>query len=526
MKATFSKKMVFSTLIPMLWVFSSCTFYKTVPLVNTAMTINNNINNNRTFIIHSNDFSKDYMLVSPRFENEILSGTIVNLPKGRSPDLTKEAFPKRNAKTYNPKNVIHVHTVFASIALGESTMKLSEIQSLRYNEVDKVRSILGTAGMITGTTVVSLSTFLAIACNCPEVSSYNATAETKHGNLFPGSVLNSLERDDYVLLEKAELDKNNALNLRISNVTAETQYLNQLEILEVEHEGFEHIALTDKNDLVAYNKVITPINTIENESKNVSDLFLEKDGKSYQFDNIEAEKLNEVVLKFDKSTLSDNPALVIYGQQSKWLDTVAMVMLSQAGNYQEKWTNNNDTRIPSKKWKNDNKKRGLSLNVYLKKENKWKYAGTYHDVGTSHKRTILMPLNLADLNGGVVEIKLESAFKIWEIDYAGLTDNWSTELKTTPLELNHATNENSESVTAAIATTDEEEVVQNQGGFVEINATTSNSKESTLVLHGFGYYHKHSDFDNNINWLFFAKFKQKMGLHDVSKALYQYSLVQ
>jgi hypothetical protein len=126
------------------------------------MTINNNINNNRTFIIHSNDFSKDYMLVSPRFENEILSGTIVNLPKGRSPDLTKEAFPKRNAKTYNPKNVIHVHTVFASIALGESTMKLSEIQSLRYNEVDKVRSILGTAGMITGTTVVSLSTFFKI----------------------------------------------------------------------------------------------------------------------------------------------------------------------------------------------------------------------------------------------------------------------------------------------------------------------------------------------------------------------------
>jgi hypothetical protein len=526
MKAKFSKKMVYGTLMLMLWVFSSCKFYKTVPLDNTAANITNNINNNKTFIIHSNDFSKDYMLVSPRFENEILSGTIINLPEGRSPDLTKEAFPRRNAKTYNPKNVVHIQTVFASIALGESTMKLSEIQSLSYNEVARGRSTLATAGVVTGATVVGLGTFLAIACNCPEVSSFNAVAETKHGNLFPGSVLNSLERDDYVLLEKAELGENNELNLRIANVTAETQYLNQLEILEVEHTGFEYVALTDKNDLVAYNKAIPPINAIENESKNVSDLFLEKDGESYQFDNIEAEKLNEVVLKFDKSTLSDNPALVIYGQQSKWLDTVAMVMLSQAGNYQEKWTNNNDTRLSAEKWKNENKKRGLSLNVYFKKENKWKYVGTYHDVGTSHKRTILMPLDLSGLNGDMVEIKLESAFKIWEIDYAGLTDNWSTELKTTALKLNHATNENGENITAAIASTDEEEVVQNQDGFVEINATTSNTKESTLVLHGFGYYHKHSDFDNNINWLFFAKFKQKMGLHDVSKALYQYSLVQ
>jgi hypothetical protein len=520
MTSTFNKLKVLSTITLVIFMLSGCTIYKTVPLEKSSNNIEVNITYGKIFIIHTKGSNLDFILSKPFFNNNTLSGVLLNMPAGKKPAADKEYFPKRHVTTYDPENVVHIYTVFEKLDLGENSFSMQEIESMTYNKIANGRSGLGTLAVMGVIPAVGIGAFVAIFCTCPEVTTFNNNTEIHHGSLFPGSLLNSLERDDYLILEKP-VNEDNEINIKIANVTPETQYINQLEILEVEHKGFENIALTNNNNLAAYNQSITPKSAVENDFKDVSNLLLEKDGKSFQFDNPDAKELNQVVLIFDKSALSNNPALVIHAQQSPWLDTVATVILSQAGKHQEKWTNNKDNKISPEKWKKNNQKRGLSLNVYLKKEDKWQYAGTHHDVGTGSKRTLLMPLDLTNINTDKVEIKLESAFRIWEVDYVGLTNNWSTELKKTPLKLNAATNQNGKNVIETITATDEQEVMQEEGGFVEINATTTASEESTLVLHGYGYYHKHSEFDNNINLLFFAKFKQKMGLHDVSKMLYQ-----
>lgn len=517
----FAKIRVYSLLTLFLFLFSGCIFYTTLPVDKSPTVIEQNIGNRQLFIIHTKGLTKQYILVNPTFKDDILSGTITKMPAGKVPPIHYKRFPKRKSKAYHPLKVIHIRTTLNDFTLGSASISLEEIKLLEVHELEVGSSVIATVALTGGVVVGGTAAFLAIACACPEVSSYNNLGETSHGSLFPGAMLNSLERDDYLILKNPELS-NNELNLRIANVTTETQYINQLEILAVDHKGYDNLALTNEDKLAAYNNLKMPESAIENDLKEVSNLLSKKDGKNFKFDNSQAKKLNEVVLKFDKTALSKNPALVIHGQQSKWLDTVATVMLAQAGKYQEKWTEKNDDISP-KKWKKNNQKRGLSLNVYLKKDNKWEYAGTCHDVGTGSERTLLMPLDLTNMNTDKVEIKLESAFKIWELDYVGLTDSWSTEIKTTPLTLNSATNQDGENVMTALAANDEEVVTQHEEGtFVEINVSTNNINESTIVLHGFGYYHKHSKFDNKVNIAFFAKFRQTMGLHDVSKALYQY----
>ena len=521
MESTFYKWKKLSLLTIIVLLFSGCTFYKNVSIEDTPANIEEQFHYNMLFIIHNKSLSKQYVLTSPQYFKNVLSGTVVNIPEGKTPDLRRTNFPKRTSTAYDPLAVVHILTTNDDFDLGETSISLDDIKSITYHEKAIGVSLLATTALTSGIVVGGFAAFLAIACSCPEITTYNNDFEVHHGSLFPGAMLNSLERDDYLILKNPVL-KDDEINIRIANVTSETQYINQLQILEVEHKGFENIAITNENDLVAFNKSVAPISAIENNLEDISNLLAKKDDQNFQFDNRAAKKLNEVVLTFDKSNLSNNPALVIHAQQAKWLDTVATVMLSQAGNYQEKWTQNKDDRMSSDKWKKDNQKRGLSLNAYLKKDDKWEYISTYHDVGTSSKRTLLMPIDLTKINTNNIEIKLESAFKIWEIDYAGLTNSWSTDIISNPLEINTVTNQNGVNILETIASNDKKEVTQQEGDFIEINITANTSNESTLVLHGFGYYHKHSKFDNNINVLFFAKFKQKMGLNDVSKSLYEY----
>ncbi|MGK0364710.1 MAG: hypothetical protein ACI85O_001768, partial [Saprospiraceae bacterium] len=322
MKSTFNKLKVLSTLTLVIFMLSGCTIYKTVPLEKSSNNIEVNITYGKVFIIHTKGLNSDYILSKSFFHNNTLSGVLLNMPAGKKPAADRKIFPKSYVTAYDPENVVHIYTFSEKLSLGEISFSMLEIESMTYHEKAKGRSALGTTAVVVGTTAIGIGAFLAIVCQCPEVTTFDNNAEIHHGSLFPGSLLNSLERDDYLILEKP-VNEDNEISIKIANVTPETQYINQLEILEVEHKGFENIALTNNNDLAAYNQSIAPKSAVENDFKDVSNLLLEKDGKSFQFDNEAAKKLNQVVLTFDKSALSNNPALVIHAQQSAWLDTVS-----------------------------------------------------------------------------------------------------------------------------------------------------------------------------------------------------------
>ncbi len=516
---------------------TGCTFYKTIEVENTKQQIKYQYDIGKQFIIHDSNEQIDYLLNEVSIESDYLSGTLA-LTTGKKHSPHKKSFTKKSVDVQEPLSVIHLYTSIARFDEGETSrdrfqpgpfiLPFNSIRTIEIHEKDKSASSFGTTAITVGTVVVSIGIYLAIACNCPQVVSYSGDSIQYHGSLFPGSVLKSLERDDYVILHDPLLSEEGKIKLRISNEDPEHQYIDQLKALEVEHDGYANLGMNNHGELVAYNKSKVPFEAINGQSKDISNLLKNQDEQNYAFDNFNAfEELNEVQLKFEKSDFLENPTLILNAQQTEWLDTVANVIFYQAGKYQNKWVENKDNSSPDK-WKKNNQKRGLSLNVYLKINDAWEYVGTHHDVGTNIKRDLLMELNLKEVKSQYVEIKLESAFKLWEIDYVGLTNEWKTNLNIKPLKLTLAETHKGDNALEEISTADDSYLVQKEiGNYIELHfEAPAQNAFSSIVLNGVGYYHKIFENEHKMNLTFFVKLKKKLGLQDVSRALYQYQLIQ
>ncbi len=505
-------------------ILTGCTYYKTVQVNNSPEQIASYQQLNKQMVIHDDREQNEFLFSGVKIENDSLTGTFTIAP-GKKHYPHKRSFTRGSVKAYPPLSTVHIYTSINVFTTGKvSSIPLSAIKTVEIHKKDKGKGFV----VAVLSTVAVVGAILAIACNCPQVASHNENGTQFHGSLFPGSVLKSLKRDDYVILRDPLSSKKGDIKLRISNEDPEHQYIDQLEVLEVAHEGYANLGINNQDQLIAFNEPNNQFKAVTGQAKDITNKLKNQDEQSYAFDEFNtSDKLNEVQLKFDRSTLSDNPTLILRAQQTEWLDTVANFIFYQAGTSQNKWVKRQDNSSPDK-WKKRNQKRGLSLNVYLKMEEEWKYVGTHHDVGTSNKRNLLMELDLKNLKSPNIEIKLESAFKIWEIDYVGLTDEWKTNLTTKPLNLLVAENHQGVDAMQQISATDNNYLVQKEiGNYVELlfEAPTSTTF-SSVVLHGSGYYHQIIENDHKPNRAFFMKFKKTLGLQDVSRALYQYKVME
>ena len=211
------------------------------------------------------------------------------------------------------------------------------------------------------------------------------------------------------------------------------------------------------------------------------------------------------------------------GKQAKWLETVANYSFYNIGKSYNNWVKRKDKSNPDK-WRKRNVKQGISLNVYLKVNEKWEYIGSHHDAGTMAMRNLMMPIELSDETGETIEVKLECAYKLWELDYVGITDDWKNDLPINKIEILTASNETGQDVLSTISGLDNEEYVLNSSGtHIDVWAKRGNAKaQSSLVLQGTGYYHHIKDYDHKADLKFAVKVNSKRGVQDVSRDLYHY----
>ena len=476
-------------------------------------------------VIHANNEIGEYVLTNFLIENDSIKGTIIAAPEGKKHLHHENEFLAKEVDAYKPHKTMHIYSNINIIRKGDFTMSLEDIKVV---EVHKDRAGK-TFGIAFGSFIGGLGVVLAIVCTCPEVSAIDGNGTTQyHGSLFPGALLKSHQRGDYLLLENPQIDESGNLNLRVSNVLPETQYIDQLEVLDVRHPDYEQLGIDQNGALVAFNSEATAEIVNNQSDQDLTHVFSEVDEQSYDFRDLnELEELNAVTLRFDRATLSNHPALIIRAKQTQWLDTVANFIYYKGGKAHDKWVKRKDDSSVDK-WKEDSQRRGLSLNVYLKENKKWKYVGSHHNVGTRAMRDLLMELDLTEINTPFIEIKLESAFRIWDVDYASLTDHWTADLEMTTLPVTKLINQSGQDVTEQLRKTDGNYHVQNEEGMytaLQVKVPVISSV-SSLVLYGSGYYHQQMELDHSTDPLFFIRLRKNLGIQDVSRALYEYKTLQ
>ncbi|MFM9826764.1 MAG: hypothetical protein ACKVOD_11645 [Flavobacterium sp.] len=511
----------------------SCSNYRTKTITSKSDTFaqkyNSKNRNNRYIIVHTD--TEIWHLNNPIInedQNEI-TGFLTPVVENHSLYPIKKnpkSQDRRKLKTANKKLEIHFYTNNSIKADNSSQIIIpfSNIKELKVYEPDTGKKIFNIIGYSVGTLAVLAIIIAVTKSSCPFIYIKEGNSFAFTGELYPGAVLPTLERTDYLPLPNFKA-QNEEYELKISNELLEIQYTDLAQLVVVNHSQFNEVLLDQNGKLHTIAKKEAPENVTSNNRPISIKPSLEKDSKAYLFDeeNYSNKGTNNIVLTFDKPTPYNQAKLVLSTKNSLWFDYVYGKFNEQFGSYFNTFQKQ-QLKVPAEKniqWRND---QGIPLSVYVKSNNEWVLIEKINPVGPMAFRDLIVPIDLEKINSPKIEIKLECGYMFWEVDYAAIDYSKDIPLETHYVNPFSAIDEKGSNVTDLLTKEDKNYLVQpNIGNEVIVKYHVSSPKkeeEQTVFLKNRGYYTYIRDYKGIPNFAKLKTFREKGALSQFSKVEY------
>lgn len=429
---------------------SSCFshYYKT----NTEQTTDSErlqrlVNEKKYFILHRGN--QYFGINNIRIENDQLNGDIEYLPAIHQKHLhpKKETRNRFHAMYSNiVKFEVHLYTNDSLKDVAHISIPVKDFYQMDVYELDKeateqarVLSIIGITVGVAAAVVVIVSTVNAInnlgsgdSWNTGNGSSgtetstcspqlYNSDGVTKSltGILFSGAVFAPLQRTDYMPLPAPSAG--NQYHLQIKGGANEYLYIKQAKLLQVQHKANDRVLVDCHGNVLLYAAPLPPYNASTGETQEIKKTISIRDEKYYSFTNaVPGQQSSTLILDFKKPAGAGSGRLILTARNTAWALYVFKKYKSLYGE--------NYTMLSSIKDKADPQKlmqceldQSLPLLVSIKTRDGWKPADYFLTPGNLAARDMIMEIDLSDnKDSDHVELKLETAFMFWEIDYAAM----------------------------------------------------------------------------------------------------------
>jgi hypothetical protein len=233
--------------------------------------------------------------------------------------------------------------------------------------------------------------------SCPYVYSFNGSEYVLDSETYAGAMSRGLERTDVDNLEHLRpVDGNYRLTL--ANELDETEYTDQLALLVADHPRGTRVFPEPSGTTRVVGFGIAPLGM-----RGISEP-----------DSLPTRVGWEVL--FSKPQGMDEGALTVTARNGPALSFVASHLLSLMGPNVYTWyaTVNNDSasRAGMERWLAEE----TFLHVSLLTENGWVRVASLPNVGPAISKTHVVPLDLAELSGDTVRVRLEAFPQLWELD--------------------------------------------------------------------------------------------------------------
>jgi hypothetical protein len=248
----------------------------------------------------------------------------------------------------------------------------------------------------------------------------------------------------------------------------------------------------------------------------------EKDKEVYLFNDEDYSK-NGLILQFDKPENVDVGKLVLNGKNTLWFDYQFGEFLKKFGGHYNQWMDD-QSKVPSEERIRRIIDSDFPLSIYIYKNDQWELVDRLFTVGPLASRDFVIPVNISNVDGDQVRMKLETGFMFWEVDYAGMDFSDSQEVAVTYLKPTEAFGTGAVDWTVALTEIDHQYMAQEQPGEVtEIVYRAMQPPKGymqTCFLHTSGYYELIRDFEGLPKITELNKFKTPGYFSDFSRANY------
>lgn len=491
---------------------------------------------NKYFIIHFPDRNAGLQNVTINQNN--IEGDEVVLPAWHTGQLK----PKTNRANMVPKAErdsvlmqVHLYTANTNISKGRVSIPVSDINRIDVYEFDQkatgLNHTLSSVGLVFTSLAVASAVILAIACNCPQVYLEDNGTTKFNGGLYSGAIYSTLERTDYMPLPAINAD-NTKLKIAVKNAPEEEQFINSIQLLKVNHGSDEKVLADRQGKLYSYKEPMAPFAMPGTDFEVLN----KKDGKFYSFNTNDTEHRSELILKFKSDQKEGRAKLIIHAKNSAWSGFLFKEFSSLFGEDADAWRMKQEKTDPAvlTKWQRD---QSLPLLVSVKNGDSWRFIDYFPLIGNTASRDMILAFDFVKSNSDFIEIKLETVYRFWDLDFAGLDLTQSSSLSSEIISAETASNKDGIDQRSAIALNDKtySHLTANDGIDLQFALTPlATNVPASYFLVSKGYYHNLAKFSGKAKTLELLRFKDPGGFnnfsrkkyHDINRELARYEVKQ
>ncbi|HEX9150786.1 MAG TPA: hypothetical protein VF842_01815, partial [Flavobacterium sp.] len=349
-----------------------CSYYKSKPIQtnpdNFATKYKSINKNDRYVIIHSGNETWHLNNLEINEDKKEITASLMPVAENHALYPLKEHQKSRHykkSKTSGKTLEIHFYTneMINRTGSSEVVIPFSNINRIEVYEPDIAKKALSILGFTVATLAVIAIIIAVTKSSCPFAYIKEGNSFAFTGELYPGAILPSLERTDYLPLPNFTA-QNEEYELKITNELLEIQYTDLAQLVVVNHSQSNEVLLDQNGKPHTISKKESPKDVSIDDHSIAVKPALEKDNLAFLFDDgmFTDHTWNNLVLTFDNSSQSNQAKLVLSAKNSLWFDLVYGKFNEQFGSYFNQFQKQ-QRKVPAEKniqWSNE---QGIPLSV-------------------------------------------------------------------------------------------------------------------------------------------------------------------
>ena len=336
--------------------------------------------------------------------------------------------------------------------------------------------------------------------SCPLVYSWDGEAWRLDSGTFGGAITRAAKRTDVDNLVYAASDAGR-LRLKLANELDETDHVDALSVLVVDHDPDVTVAPDGDGNLHNLGKLQTPLGASDFRGRDVLQLVAAADELNWQSAPFgrspdRAEDIRDgLVLRFVRPAGVNAGKLVIDGRNTTWASYMLTELIEAHGTATNAWYDSLDTQPRFRQQFASLAAHTGFLGVSVHTAAGWEHQGYVWEVGPEIAKRQVFPLDLSRVRGDTVRVRLESAPSFWLIDQVALDYTTSQPFTVQEINATQAIDHAGRDVRHLLAAVDERELVMETGDYVELQfdlPPAQPGKTRSFVLQSTGWYRVHT----------------------------------
>ena len=332
--------------------------------------------------------------------------------------------------------------------------------------------------------------------SCPVVYSWDGVRWRLDSGTFGGAIMRALQRTDVDNLDYA-VPREGTLRLRVANELAETDHLDALAVLVVDHEAGVSVAPDPAGRLHTIGALAAPVRATD--GRGTDALARVRDADNWNWESSlsgrdparDTDVRDGLELAFVRSPGARRAHLVLDGSNTPWSSYLLGSFVAAHGRATQAWYDSLNAEPALARAAAMRLAREGFLAASVRTASGWRPQGMFWEAGPEVVKRQVLELDLAQVEGDTVHVRLESAPAFWLVDRVALDFTADRDLAVHELRLVSARDRAGRDVAPLIAATDDRYYALEPGDAAELRFSVPEppaGTSRTLLLRSTGWY--------------------------------------